>query len=60
MLEYFKEREETERNMLIEAGGKAFVEANSDRDAILCEWKIANDVHGLSSTRAKTILNVYK
>ena len=56
MLEYLKEREAAEKDMLIEAGGKAFVEANSDWDAILCEWKIANNIHNLSPTRAKKFL----
>lgn len=53
MLEYLKEREEVEKDMLFEADGKAFVEANSDWDAILCEWKINNNIHELSATRAK-------
>lgn len=56
MLEHLKEREETERDILIEAGGKAFVETNSDWDAILCEWKIANNIHSLSPTRVKKFL----
>lgn len=56
MLEYLKDRKETEKDMLIKAGGKAFVEANSDWDAILCEWKIANNIHNLSPTRAKRFL----
>ncbi len=56
MLEYLKEREETEKDMLIEIGGEAFIEAHSDWDAILCEWKIANNIHNLSPTRAKKFL----
>jgi len=43
-IEYLKGREEAEKDMLLAAGGKAFVEANNDWDAILCEWKIANMV----------------
>lgn len=53
MLEHLKEREEAEKDMLLAAGGKSFVEANSDWDAILCEWKIVNNVHTMSLSRAK-------
>lgn len=56
MLDYLKEREETEEEMLIEAGGEAFVKAHSDWDAILCEWKIANNIHNLTPTRAAKFL----
>ena len=53
MLEYLKEREESEKDMLIKAGGEAFISEHSDWDAALCEWKIANNIHNLSPTRAK-------
>ena len=56
MLEYLNKREIAEKNMLIEIGGEAFIEAHSDWDAILCEWKIANNIHNLSPTRAKKFL----
>ncbi len=56
MLEYLKEREEAEKDMLFEAGGKTFIEAHSDWDAILCEWKIANNIHNLSPARAKKFI----
>lgn len=56
MLEYLEEREETERDMLIKAGGETFVSKHSDWDATLCEWKIANAIHSLSPTRAKSFL----
>lgn len=60
MFEYLKEREEIEKGMLIEAGGKAFVEANSDWNAILCEWKIENNVHTLSLSKAKSFVKSVK
>ena len=56
MLEYLNKREIAEKDMLIEAGGETFIEAHSDWDAILCEWKIANNIHNLSPTRAKKFL----
>lgn len=56
MLEYLNEREIAEKDMLIKIGGKAFIEAHSDWDAVLCEWKIANNIHNLTPTRAKKFL----
>ncbi len=56
MLECLNKREIAEKDMLIEIGGEAFVEAHSDWDAILCEWKIANNIHSLSPTRVKKFL----
>lgn len=56
VLEYLNKREIAEKDMLIETGGEAFIEAHSDWDAILCEWKIANNIHNLSPTRAKKFL----
>ena len=54
--EYLIKREETERQMLIEAGGQLFVDTTSDWDVMLNEWKLANNIHNLTPTRAKRFL----
>lgn len=56
MLEYLKEREEAEKDILIAAGGQEFVNNCADWDVVLNEWKIANNVHKLTDTRAKKFL----
>ncbi len=54
--EYLIKREETEKQMLIEAGGHLFVNTTSDWNVVLNEWKLANNIHNLTSTRAKRFL----
>lgn len=59
ILEYTEDRELAERIALADAGGKDFIETHDDWDAILCEWKIQNNIHTLSKTRAKRFLASY-
>ena len=52
LIEHVKEREETEKTLLLEAGGKEYIESHSDWDRELCEWRIANRVTNLAARSA--------
>lgn len=52
LIEHVKKREETEKTLLLEAGGKEYVESYSDWDRELCEWCIANQIANLTSRSA--------
>ncbi len=56
--EYLIKREETEKQMLIEAGGQEFIDRYEDWDVVLNEYKIANNIHKLIDTRAKRFLKI--
>ena len=53
ILVHLEEREKTEKQMIVSAGGKKWLSDLPDWDAILCEWKIMNGIHVLTETRAK-------
>jgi hypothetical protein len=54
--EHLAKVDEAVKQMLIDAGGEAFVNNNEDWDAILLEWRIANEIHYMTPTRAKRFL----
>ena len=56
ILVHLQEREKEEKEMIVSAGGKEWLEAHPEWDAELCEWKIENRVHVLTPTRAKKFL----
>jgi len=56
ILEHLKRREEMEKNHILAAGGRQWLEENGNWDVILCIWKIENRIHELTETRAKRFL----
>lgn len=56
LIEHVREREETEKMLLLKAGGKEYVESHSDWDRELCEWRIANQIANLTSRSALSFL----
>ena len=56
-LTYLRGREKEERNMIENAGGSEWLDRTPDWDAVLCEWKIKNNIHKLTPTRAKRFLS---
>ena len=52
LIEHVKKREETEKTLLLKAGGKKYIESHSDWDRELCEWRIANRVTNLTARSA--------
>lgn len=54
--EHLAKVDEKVKQMLIDAGGETFVNNNVDWDATLCEWRIANQIHYMTPTRAKRFL----
>lgn len=52
LVERVRDREETEKILLIEAGGKEYVESHPDWDRELCEWRIANQIPILTARHA--------
>ncbi len=48
-----EEKERKEKELIIDAGGNEFIAATDDWDVALCEWKIRNEIHELTPTRAK-------
>lgn len=59
ILDEVKQREEVEKELLITAGGQEYIDSNENWDVALCEWKIKNEIHELTPTRAKRFLNHY-
>ena len=60
LIEHVKEREETEKTLLLEAGGKEYIESHSDWDRELCEWRIANRVTNLTARSAMKFVKEQK
>ena len=42
--------------MLIDAGGRAYVQDTPDWDVLLCEWKISHGVHELTAAKARSFI----
>lgn len=58
VLVHLEEREKTEKQMIIAAGGEEWLKRSPDWDAVLCEWKIRNNIHALTNTRAKRFVSM--
>ena len=52
LIGHVKKREETEKTLLLEAGGKEYIESHSDWDRELCEWRIANRATNITARSA--------
>lgn len=60
LIGHVKKREETEKTLLLEAGGKEYIESHSDWDRELCEWRIANRVTNLTARSAKKFVKEHQ
>lgn len=60
LVEHVRDREETEKILLIEAGGKEYVESHPDWDRELCEWRIANQIPILTARYAMKFIKENK
>ena len=56
LIDQAKKVEEEEKKLLIDAGGSDFTNNHSDWDRIVCEWRIQNKIHKLSTRSAKKFL----
>ncbi len=52
LIEQVREREETEKMLLIKAGGEEYLKSHVDWDRELCEWRITNRVTNLTARSA--------
>ncbi len=57
LIEHVKEREETEKKLLIESGGEDYVKSHAEWDRELCEWRIENQIASLTMRSARKFLS---